>query len=487
MLGKQWLNRYLRHSGGSSVERSGDRQHKLNGLEKWSFRLFIEALPIMLQIALLLLMCGLSRYMWSINAFVACTVISFTTLGTLFYIGIVIAGTYSYECPFQTPVSIGLRHLKDSTTIQMLLTTISSLKVVTWVSSITSGICGTATTAGHQTIILLLQIDWAFGNAKLRLVQGIYGLLPTTVVAWMSCTMTGIHSIATTVGHQTIILLLQIDQAFGNAKLRLIQGVHRSRPARLLPTTTEDVDDQPLAPKNSPGLKLGVRNLAALQRQNVDNAHCVSWVLQNITDPEAIDSAIRLAGTIRWFDGDLNCDPPFTVIVSTFEACFDSTGQLYPGLRERAYFSARAILQINIRERAQSSDHTSKYPIPAIPTSSSQHTNPDLHHIIIILEFNLHSSHPHRPIFSLPWVGVNTLTHSLWVSNQLVEFTHVGSDPGLCPYTSYISAAKADHHAVIANILLAWYMLLGGQVEREILWVVDKSYVVIFLPFLRTY
>ena len=35
MLGKQWLNRYLRNSGGSMIERCGDRQRKYDGLEKW--------------------------------------------------------------------------------------------------------------------------------------------------------------------------------------------------------------------------------------------------------------------------------------------------------------------------------------------------------------------------------------------------------------------------------------------------------------------
>ena len=32
MLGKQWLNRYLRHTGGSVIERCGDRQRKFDGL-----------------------------------------------------------------------------------------------------------------------------------------------------------------------------------------------------------------------------------------------------------------------------------------------------------------------------------------------------------------------------------------------------------------------------------------------------------------------
>jgi hypothetical protein len=130
MLGKQWLNRYLRHTGGSVAERCGDRQRKFDGMEKWPFRMFIESLPIMLQIALLLLACGLSRYMWSVNTSVARIIITFTVLGVLFYIGIVAAGTSSYECPFQTPASIGLRYLRDSNTTQKLLANLSPLKAI---------------------------------------------------------------------------------------------------------------------------------------------------------------------------------------------------------------------------------------------------------------------------------------------------------------------------------------------------------------------
>ena len=94
------------------IERCGDRQRKFHGLEKWPFHLFIESLPTMLQIALLLLTFGLSRYMWSVNTSVAGVVISFTILGILFYVGIVVAGTPSYECPFQTPASTALRRLE---------------------------------------------------------------------------------------------------------------------------------------------------------------------------------------------------------------------------------------------------------------------------------------------------------------------------------------------------------------------------------------
>ena len=109
MLGKQWMNRYKRNSGGLMFERCRDRQCKFDGLEKWSLHLFIESLPMMLQVALLLLASGLCRYMWFINTSVARVLISLTGLGVGFYVAIVIAGTSSYACPFQTPVSAALR------------------------------------------------------------------------------------------------------------------------------------------------------------------------------------------------------------------------------------------------------------------------------------------------------------------------------------------------------------------------------------------
>jgi len=111
MLGKQWLNRYTRHQGGSAAERCEDRQRKLNGLQRWPFRIIIESLPILLQFSLLLLGAALSRFLWDVNRVVASVVAGFTAYGICFYACIVIAGTLSYECPFQTPLSLILRSL----------------------------------------------------------------------------------------------------------------------------------------------------------------------------------------------------------------------------------------------------------------------------------------------------------------------------------------------------------------------------------------
>ena len=449
------------------VERCGDRQRKFDGLKKWPFRFFIDILPIMLQIALLLLACGLSRYMWSINMSVGRMVISLTVLGVLFYLGIMVAGTSSYECPFQTPVSIGLRYIIDSGFLPLF---VRAARRSTWEFLVGLSL---------PSAISLMYAIWmdtrqGFVSAPRRFFDVLRSQLRREISP--SNILLGIRSAAMRVGHQPIILLLRTDQTFRNAKRRLVEMIRRFRHAGLLPTTAGEADQQPAPLRNSPGLLVRVRNLEALQKQNTDNVRCVCWVLRNITDPEAIDSAIRLAGTIRWFDGDSDHNPPFDFIVSTFEACFDSTKQLYPGMRDRAYFSARAILQINLGARDQSHKFASKYPIPKVSSSTSQYTDPDLCHMIRMLKCTSSSD---RPTLDFPRASVNTHNHLLWVSNLFVDLTRVGPlNPTLQSFESYISVAAANHQAMIANTLIMWYMFLGGSVEDETFWATDKSYAV---------
>ena len=106
MLGKQWVNRYLRNRGGSNEDKSRDRQLKLDGFDKWHFHLAIESLPVMLQVALLWLACGLSRYLWTISRTIAGVILAMTLFGITLYIFLTLAATFYYNCPYQTPPSI---------------------------------------------------------------------------------------------------------------------------------------------------------------------------------------------------------------------------------------------------------------------------------------------------------------------------------------------------------------------------------------------
>ena len=114
MLGKQWLNRYRRNeTHGSTADRSRVRERKLSGIETWKFHIVMESLPLILQCALVLLGLALSRYLWEVNHSVSSVVIGFTSFGFLFYMLIVTASILSFDCPFQTPVSLLIRFAID--------------------------------------------------------------------------------------------------------------------------------------------------------------------------------------------------------------------------------------------------------------------------------------------------------------------------------------------------------------------------------------
>ena len=59
----------------------------------------------MLQLALLLLGCMLSQYLWTISRTVAGVIITVTVLGVTLYATLTLAATLYYNCPYQTPPS----------------------------------------------------------------------------------------------------------------------------------------------------------------------------------------------------------------------------------------------------------------------------------------------------------------------------------------------------------------------------------------------
>ena len=242
------------------IERCSDRQRKCDGLEKWPFHLFVESLPILLQIALLLLSCGLSRYMWSVNTSVARVVTSFTTLGILFYIGIVVAGTSSYECPFQTPVSIALRGIQASAKTRISLGCLSPLKVYPPIHS-----------AWESTRKALSR-----GGCRIRDTV----VNPPSWGIFLSNIVSGVRSTSRRAGHQAIVLLLRADGAFQNTKRILVQRIQRCKSAMPLPVSTDRTNRQPRSPTRRNGLLVSVRNLPAIRNRNAGNARCVCWIVR---------------------------------------------------------------------------------------------------------------------------------------------------------------------------------------------------------------
>ena len=115
MLGKQWLNRYVStNMRGTAIERSQNRQHKLNGINTWYFEYVLGSLPLILQVSLLLLSCAICQYHWEVDTTIASVVLGVTSFGVVLYLLIVVAGTVSETCPYQTPASCILRSVPSA-------------------------------------------------------------------------------------------------------------------------------------------------------------------------------------------------------------------------------------------------------------------------------------------------------------------------------------------------------------------------------------
>lgn len=109
-LGKQWLNL---HVDGSFIHRNRHRELKMRGMITWRFRVVMECLPLIMQGSLLLLGYALAQYFWDLSRKVSSVIVAFTAFGLIFYLFIVVAGTASEACPFQTPASVFLRTIQE--------------------------------------------------------------------------------------------------------------------------------------------------------------------------------------------------------------------------------------------------------------------------------------------------------------------------------------------------------------------------------------
>ena len=424
MLGKQWLNRYSGHAGGSMIERCGDRQRKFDGLQWWPFHFIIGSLPVMLQIALLLLACGLCRFLFTINKPVAYTLIALTGLGVLFYLVVVIVGASSYDCPFQTPGSAQLRSL------------------------------------GKKVRPIILPVIAIMRTLGRTIQRGIS-------VVWLSLVKVYHHFL-------TLLERVQIGiLRMGFCLPPLGLNINRRFRKPPLPTTQEGPhtpDPHDLPPWFAPN------ELAIIQKKNTDNVRCVSWILDDITDPEALDVAIQLAGSIRWFDDEINVKPLYDLIISTFDICFGSNGVVHPGSRNRAYYSGLAILWIHTLAVCESEDVA---PTFLLPTRHYQASSSD-HELQQVVSAFQSASLPESLMYGTRRLEEYKLPHSRWISNVLLHLTWATQtrpsfhSPSLQAILLGVNASTP--YDVLFNLLLACCNSLGSPVEKDVLKIQDKSY-----------
>lgn len=118
VIAKQWLEyfRTSRFGQGPLDDRCKRRQRKLDGLETWQVDAIIAILPSFLQLALLFFGIALSADIWTQQHTIASVIVGTTALGVVFYAFTAVATVISPDCPFQTPMSIVLGHLRQAIT-----------------------------------------------------------------------------------------------------------------------------------------------------------------------------------------------------------------------------------------------------------------------------------------------------------------------------------------------------------------------------------
>ena len=404
----------------------------------------------MLQVALLLLACGLCKRMASINAPVAGILITLTVLGVLFYLGIVVVGTSSYECPFQTPISFALRSAWKTakphvTTLHPILSTNISLLWSPVLATLHHSWEAIQCRILHVLLWLPSLTQWLHSHSlSLPITQP----TPQQPVPWV----TSLYSLWESIQCRVLCAALHLPQI-------------QSLPTPITPST---VTSQWLTPTA----------LATLRSTNAGDVRCVSWILWNITDPEALDAAIRLAGTVWWFEDGLDVEPPYDQIVSTLKGCFDSNGRVYAGSRDRAYHSAQAVLWIRICAMCVSREFGERFPLPTIAHDATS-LDLDLNYLLniyasqdtphMIYWMYVHNSKATPACFE--WIS-NALLHLSWAKcnvpdtfNELFRFSwYRGHDP-------------IPLNAVLSN-LLAFCLFVGRPVEWELLKIQDKMYAI---------
>lgn len=103
VLGKQWLSHFktARSGHGTLSDRGLRRQQRIDGFKRWQFDLILEALPIMLQLSLILFGIYLAGHLYSDQRFLGSMIIAIIAIGFLFYLWTIFTAIRYPTSPFQ--------------------------------------------------------------------------------------------------------------------------------------------------------------------------------------------------------------------------------------------------------------------------------------------------------------------------------------------------------------------------------------------------
>ncbi|KAJ7079080.1 hypothetical protein B0H15DRAFT_520511 [Mycena belliarum] len=109
MLAKQWLQAYLPNVSGSPRHRARQRQARYMHLEAWHVPGIINALPLLLHLALLLFFAGLVVLLWSVDLAITLATWVIVTFAYTSYLASIVLPLFYTDCPYQHPITDQLR------------------------------------------------------------------------------------------------------------------------------------------------------------------------------------------------------------------------------------------------------------------------------------------------------------------------------------------------------------------------------------------
>ncbi|KAK7689230.1 hypothetical protein QCA50_007921 [Cerrena zonata] len=108
ILVKQWLHELMARDTQDPRQQVKLRFFREVGVQRWQIFEIASALPLLLQLALLLFFIGLSAFLHDLNPVVTWIVTGFMILWLIFYLFTTFAPAFSSQCPYKTPMLKGI-------------------------------------------------------------------------------------------------------------------------------------------------------------------------------------------------------------------------------------------------------------------------------------------------------------------------------------------------------------------------------------------
>ena len=119
ILAKQWIREYLRWNSATAQSRENVlvRQIRFEAWDKWHTSALISAVPVLLELAIILFVCGLTVFVWTLDIVVAIVATISVALLLLLITILTLLPTIFKRCPYRSPTAWAFIYLWNQATM----------------------------------------------------------------------------------------------------------------------------------------------------------------------------------------------------------------------------------------------------------------------------------------------------------------------------------------------------------------------------------